>query len=127
MIKLASVSAGGAIGRVKPVSPTSNVIFADARPSVMLTPLEERFGCDSVPGPGEAELMEPALKETPPIVAVPLQVVPDGAVQRVVKAPPLIDASYKRTAEAPDGQSNGVAAKATAAVIRTFLLNVDPS
>jgi hypothetical protein len=104
----------------------SNVIFADAAPSVMLTALEKTSGCNGVPGPGEAELAEPALKVVPPIVFVPLQVVPDGAVQRVVKAPPLIDASYKRTAEAPDGQSNGVAAKATAAVIRTFLLNVDP-
>jgi hypothetical protein len=104
----------------------SNVIFADAAPSVILTALEKISGCNSVPGPGEAEMAEPALKVVPLIVFVPLQVVPDGAVQRVVKAPPLIDTSYKRTAEAPDGQSNGVAAKATAAVIRTFFLNVDP-
>jgi hypothetical protein len=102
----------------------SNVIFADAAPSVMFTTLEESAAIVAVPG--EPEVVDPAVKATPLIVSVPLQVVPDGAVQMVVKAPPLIDASYKRPAEAPDGQSNGVAAKATAAVIRTFLLNVDP-
>jgi hypothetical protein len=91
----------------------------------MFTTLEE--SSDSVAVPGEPEMVEPAVKVTPPIVCVPLQVVPDGAVQTVVKAPPLIDASYNRTAEAPGGQSNGVAAKATAAVIRTFLLMSTPA
>ena len=106
------------------MSPISNEITAnDPLLFAMLTVSERRS--DSVSVPGEFEAAEARVKVTPLVIADPLQLVPGKFAQRMVGTLPLTDSVNNRRAEAPDGQRNDVAAKATA-ISPNFLIGESP-